>query len=292
MGRNPHDTDLVVFEAFGCHQASRRKVIMVGSNSVSIEEPEREQIPHIRCVGDRRATSETAARAARKLAARIHPGRMLEGVDEQAVFGALQACAYRVTRRVRKNSESQRKRHQWFQRWKRIRDHLVEDNLGLVYTMMNRFRSREVDWEEQRSEALYALMRAVEGFNPWAGYKFSTYACNAILRALVNNARKTNRYRSRFPMEHDDWHECPERQDEWAGLYADRLNRVLNENLCELTDREALILGWRFPMDGSLSLTLGEVGHAIGLSKERVRQIQKSALNKLREVIEADPLLQ
>jgi RNA polymerase sigma factor (sigma-70 family) len=264
---------------------------MVGPNTVSIEEFESERIPQIRFVGDRRAASKKAGRCACKLATRIQSGCVPEGVDEQALFGALQACAYRVTRRVRKNSESRRRRRQWFQRWKRIRDYLVEDNLGLVYTMMNRFRSREVDWEEQRSEALYALMRAVEGFNPWAGYKFSTYACNVILRALVNIVRKTNLHRSRFPIEHDEWQECPEQEDEWSQLYADRLNRVLNENLCELTDREALILGWRFPMDGGLGLTLGEVGHAIGLSKERVRQIQKSALDKLREVIETDPVL-
>jgi DNA-directed RNA polymerase sigma subunit (sigma70/sigma32) len=45
-------------------------------------------------------------------------------------------------------------------------------------------------------------------------------------------------------------------------------------------------------MDGRLGMTLGEVGDAMGLSKERVRQIQKSALGKLREVLAADPSLQ
>jgi DNA-directed RNA polymerase sigma subunit (sigma70/sigma32) len=39
-------------------------------------------------------------------------------------------------------------------------------------------------------------------------------------------------------------------------------------------------------------LTLGEIGAAIGLSKERARQIQEQALSKLREVLEADPALQ
>jgi RNA polymerase primary sigma factor len=250
------------------------------------------QIPRVRFVGDRRATTGKAARAAVKLAAQIESGRMPDRIDEQESFGALQACAYRVARHVRKNPESHQEKSEWFERWKRLRDYLFEENLGLVYTMMNRFHSRDVDWEDERSEALYALMRAVEGFNPWVGFKFSTYACNAIVRALVQVVRKTNLYRSRFPIDHDDWHEHPQVEDDRAQLYADRLNRVLNENLCDLTDREALILGWRFPMDGGSGLTLGEVGNVIGLSKERVRQIQKSALDKLREVIESDPVLE
>jgi RNA polymerase sigma factor (sigma-70 family) len=265
---------------------------MVIPNAPTTQGSDQKELPHVRFVGERRATSEKALRAAVKLAARIQSGRTPDRIGEQELFGALQTCAYRVTRRARKNAENHQAKLEWFERWKRLRDYLVEENLGLVYTMMNRFHSREVDWEDQRSEALYALMRAVEGFNPWAGYKFSTYACNAIVRALVHIARKTNLYRSRFPVEHDDWHEPSEPEDAWTQLYADRLNRVLNENLCDLTDREALILGWRFPMDGGLGLTLGEVGNAIGLSKERVRQIQKSALDKLREVIETDPVLQ
>jgi RNA polymerase primary sigma factor len=265
---------------------------MVIPSTLTTEGPDQKQIPSVRFVGERRATSEKAVRAAVKLAAQIQSGQAPDATDEQKLFGALQTCAYRATRRARKNPENHQEKLEWFRRWKRLRDYLVEENLGLVYTMMNRFHSREVDWEDQRSEALYALMRAVEGFNPWAGYKFSTYACNAIVRALVHIARKTNLYRSRFPVEHDDWHEHPQGDDERAQLYADRLNRVLNENLCDLTDREALILDWRFPMDGGSGLTLGEVGNAIGLSKERVRQIQKSALDKLREVIETDPVLQ
>jgi RNA polymerase sigma factor (sigma-70 family) len=248
-------------------------------------------IPSVRFVGDRRAATAKAARAAVKLAARIQAGRTPDRIDEQEFFGALQACAYRVTRRAGNNPESRQEKLEWFERWKCLRDHLFEENLGLVYTMMNRFHSREIDWEDQRSDALYALMRAVEGFNPWAGYKFSTYACNAIVRALVHVVRKTNLYRSRFPVEHEDWQEHPQVEDDRTLLYADRLNRVLSENLCDLTDREALILGWRFPMDGGSGLTLGEVGDAIGLSKERVRQIQNSALDKLRVVIQADPVL-
>ncbi len=66
----------------------------------------------------------------------------------------------------------------------------------------------------------------------------------------------------------------------------------MDENLGALTAREALIINQRFPPDGGRHKTLGEVGSVIGLSKERVRQIQGKALRKLREVLEADASIQ
>ncbi len=93
-------------------------------------------------------------------------------------------------------------------------------------------------------------------------------------------------------IEYEPWFEDPVRVDAWTELYADRLNRALDQNLGELTERESDILGRRYPLDGELGLTLGEIGARIGLSRERVRQIEKTALNKIRVVLEADPALQ
>jgi RNA polymerase sigma factor (sigma-70 family) len=173
-----------------------------------------------------------------------------------------------------------------------IRDYLIEQNLGLIYSIGSRFRSRDVEWDDVRGEAFHALVRAVEGFNPWFGFRFSTYACNAIRRALIHLGRKATQHRFRFPVGHDPAFEQPIEVDTDSDLYLDRLTRVLDHNLAELTDREVMILDRRFPRDGGAAMTLGEVGEAIGLSKERVRQIQKKALSKLREVLDGDPVLQ
>ncbi|UCE59632.1 MAG: sigma-70 family RNA polymerase sigma factor [Phycisphaerales bacterium] len=213
-------------------------------------------------------------------------------VSEVALFEALHVCAYQAARQPNSKRISPAERMTWARRWKLVRDELVERNLGLVYTMLAEFRLRGLDYDDLRSEAMYALVRAVEGFDPWRGFRLSTYACNAIVRSLIQLARKTNTYRLRFPVEHEDWQEPLEKSDSQNELRDDRLHRVLKGNLCGLTHREAAVIGWRFPLDGRLGLTLGEVGEAIGLSKERVRQIQKSALTKLRGVLETDPVMQ
>jgi len=247
----------------------------------------------LRYARDRRNVTKQAAEDANRIAQWLERGGELEEApDSQAQFAALHACAYRAARRSGGKTVPEAEREIWAERWRLIRDHLVEQNLGLVYSMMTKFGVRDLDHDELRSEAMFALVRAVEGFNPWRGFQFSTYACNAIVRSLIHVARKTNRYRLRFPMEHESWHENVERPDPELELHGDRLHQALNENLGGLTDREALVIGWRYPLDGGLGLTLGEVGDAIGLSKERVRQIQRNALAKLRQVLHSDPVLQ
>ena len=54
---------------------------------------------------------------------------------------------------------------------------------------------------------------------------------------------------------------------------------------------EHLRLAQRFPEDPGSRLTFLEIGQMVGLSKERVRQIQNIALQKLRRVLGEDPVL-
>jgi RNA polymerase sigma factor (sigma-70 family) len=236
--------------------------------------------------------AEEAARVAERAALANGQSTTDTELEEQSLFTALHTCAYRATRSARRQPISDEERATWARRWKSVRDYIVEQNLGLAYSTIGRFHTNHPDWDELRSEAFYALVRAVEGFNPWRGFRFSTYACNAIIRALIQEARRAGRRRLRFPVGHDAWQEEPEPTDTWSELYVDRLNRVLELNLGDLTDRESTVLTRRFAMKGGEALTLGQVGRTLGLSKERVRQIQNRALGKIREVLEADPALQ
>ncbi len=64
------------------------------------------------------------------------------------------------------------------------------------------------------------------------------------------------------------------------------ITRMLQEMVKTLDPREATILRYRFGLDGGSEKTLEEVGEKFGVTRERVRQIQNIALNKLRRMIE------
>lgn len=246
----------------------------------------------VRTFVDPRAKSTKAAIRAARIADRLAAGDLSPDTPSEGdLFRTLQTAAFRSTR-PGGGKRGAARREAWERRWRLLRNIIVERNMGLVWCMVGQFGSANVDREEQGSAAMMTLLKAVDAFNPWLGFRFSTYACNAIRRALILLSRTANRNRGLFPVEYDELFERPESGDGELELYVDRVHQVLHDNLGELSDREASIVAWRFPMDGSPGMTLGEIGDVLGLSKERVRQIQKSALGKLRTVLEADPLLQ
>lgn len=64
------------------------------------------------------------------------------------------------------------------------------------------------------------------------------------------------------------------------------VTKMLQEMVKTLDPREATILRYRFGLDGGSEKTLEEVGAKFGVTRERVRQIQNIALNKLRKMIQ------
>jgi RNA polymerase primary sigma factor len=60
------------------------------------------------------------------------------------------------------------------------------------------------------------------------------------------------------------------------------LTAMLREMINTLNRREQAVLRSRFELDGEPTKTLEEIGEELGLSAERVRQIEKAALEKLR----------
>jgi RNA polymerase sigma factor (sigma-70 family) len=244
-------------------------------------------------VSDRRIRTDAAAERAIEITDWVGSlEREGEAPGEQELFIALHTCAFWASGRSRRNRLSHYEQTEWAERWQALRTYMVEENQGLAYSMIKRFASKDLDLDELRSEALYALMRAVDRFNPWRECRFSTYACNAIRRALFTHSKKVIKLRRQFPAQQDVGVEDTTTEDHGADLYAERLQRVLEHNLGELTDLESKILARRFPMNATKRLTLQEIGDSIGLSNERVRQLQNRALKKLREVLLADPVLQ
>ncbi len=180
----------------------------------------------------------------------------------------------------------------WQRRSEHFREYLVRTNLALVLAMAKRTRLGDVDFSEIVSEGNMALMRAVDKFSVDRGFKFSTYACRAILKAFSRTAMKSSRYRQRFPVEFEpdleksDWQD--KRRDQVEEDCLDELRAIVDRNLADLSSVEQTVIRRRFNWEQSddAPLTLEEVGQIIGVTKERVRQIQNKALAKIRTVME------
>jgi RNA polymerase sigma factor (sigma-70 family) len=218
---------------------------------------------------------------------------LAETPDEQVLFKALRTCARLAGRDNIRRLSGEANSPIWERRWQALRSYLVENNMGLAYSVVHRVGSRKVNEDDLLSDALLGLTRAVDQFNPWKGYRFSTYACTVIARDLMRRCKRETNYRKLFPVQHEVTLERPTgRIDHGTELYIERLQRVLGDNACNLTDLESRILAQRFPEDPDSRLTFLEIGASVGLSKERVRQIQNIALQKLRRVLDEDPVLQ
>ncbi len=60
----------------------------------------------------------------------------------------------------------------------------------------------------------------------------------------------------------------------------------------DLQEKERKVIILRFGLDGGEAQTLEEIGQSLGLTRERVRQIETAALVKLRSVIEQKTMVQ
>ncbi len=75
----------------------------------------------------------------------------------------------------------------------------------------------------------------------------------------------------------------PSKPEPSAQLDRERLREVLDRGLARLGSRERKVLRWRFGLDEGGQETLQQIGRRLGLSRERVRQIQSRAMEKLRK---------
>jgi len=181
----------------------------------------------------------------------------------------------------------------WYRTARALRDQIAESNLALVLAMAKRIRINAQDFSDQISEGNMALLRSVDKFDISRGFKFSTYACRAILKAFARQGMKDTRHRNRFPTTFDPMMESCDaaadrrQQEEHDGAL--EVKQLMLNNDVDLSEIEQVVLQHRFGFETGRSgrpMTLTQVGTLIGVTKERVRQIQNKALTKLREAVE------
>ena len=189
------------------------------------------------------------------------------------------------------------------------REQLVRSNMRLVMKIANDYRRFGMDFEDIVSSGTIGLLKAIEMFDPEKG-GFSAYAStwiNKYIRMALDSYRgiHTKRY-DRMT------------QEERSSLVMESLNEKVGDGDTEFADslvsdevspseavekassidavrdaidnaldsRERFIVRARYGLDGNGVLTLREIADKLGMTHERVRQIEVSALTKLRERLE------
>lgn len=168
-----------------------------------------------------------------------------------------------------------------------VKNQIIRANLRLVVSIAKRHVGPSNNFFELVSDGNMSLIRAVEKFDYARGNKFSTYASWAIMKNFARTIPEENYRRDRFVTGHEEMFESAAdgRIDEHEYEVAHRRNvEAVQGMLGRLDDRERRIMISRYGLDGSREMTLEQLGKELGITKERVRQIESRAQEKLRRI--------
>ncbi|GAB5405297.1 MAG: hypothetical protein Aurels2KO_35280 [Aureliella sp.] len=247
---------------------------------------------------------DTKSRAARKLSLPPHlmgmcEDKLLTPEQERALFQRMNFMRHLAAKILdRRTAETatqwdvERARGllraaQWY------RDRIVRANTRLVISIVKKFVNQQCGFDDLLSDGIMALMRSVDKFDYKLGFRFSTYATQVVRR---------NSYR--FVMERQDERlkvsnsisdqslDVAEDQDPstMSEYRWNTLRNHLTELLGKLDKREKLIVRARFSLGGHRKVqTLQALADRLGISKERVRQLEKRAMEKLQMMAASNP---
>ncbi len=168
-----------------------------------------------------------------------------------------------------------------------VKNQIIRANLRLVVSIAKRHVLGSVNFFELISDGNMSLMRAVEKFDYSRGNKFSTYASWAIVKNFARSIPEENNHRDRFVTGHEEMFEAAadNRTDEQELETAQKnLRQTVQGLLGQLDPRERLIIESRFGLGGNEECTLENLGRQLGITKERVRQIEARAQEKIRRI--------
>jgi RNA polymerase sigma factor (sigma-70 family) len=169
-----------------------------------------------------------------------------------------------------------------------IKDQLISSNMRLVVAIAKRHAGQTDNFFELLSDGNMSLIRAVEKFDYSRGNKFSTYASWAIMKNFARSIPEEKRHRERYVTGHGEVFDvAPDtRTDEQECMASvEQTKHRVNRLLEYLDPRERQIIRMRAGLDNnSEGMTLEEIGQQLGITKERVRQLNVRIMNKLRTI--------
>ncbi|OQA01736.1 MAG: RNA polymerase sigma factor SigA [Planctomycetes bacterium ADurb.Bin412] len=182
----------------------------------------------------------------------------------------------------------------FLQQARQIKDLLIRSNLRLVVAVARKHTRHEEEMLDLISEGNMVLMNAVEKFDFSRGFKFSTYATWAIVKRLASHYQAK---KAKFVEQTADeaWIEVAQdlRVEPGKAAALESARRSLDEVIEEeLEERERIIvrehyglIDYKPELGRRKSKSLSQIADLVGLSKERIRQIELAALQKLRKAL-------
>jgi RNA polymerase sigma factor (sigma-70 family) len=172
----------------------------------------------------------------------------------------------------------------------RAKNRIIQANLRLVVNIAKRHVGPQANFFELISDGNMSLIRAVDKFDYTRGFKFSTYASWAIMKNFARSVPMEGVRRDRFMTGRDELLEMShDLRFEGDTPYQEpdiSVRQSIEKVLDQLEEREREIVMRRFGLgDQPGPQTLEEVGKHFGVTKERIRQIETRALNKLKGLL-------
>jgi RNA polymerase sigma factor (sigma-70 family) len=163
------------------------------------------------------------------------------------------------------------------------RNAIVRANLRLVVSVTRKHLRPGLNLMELVSDGNLTLMRAVESFDVHRGTRFSTYATLALMKGFARSASLMRTSRLGGRMDSPSMAEVVDGRAQGVG-HRMQLREQVHQLMKVLNERERNILSSHFGVGEEESpATYEQMSRRMGLTSQRVRQIEQSALAKLRE---------